>query len=230
MPLNVEITLFEENGRGPGMWFLGVPPTPKVALNCGSPGPVIVDFDALDEGEKRHILVSLNMRKIRTSVPYGDLLRNYAPAPEVAPVVEEFIKQDKIKQASRTVVEEIAAAHTAKAQKCTELTSLGIKVLRAEVEKMDDIQMVKMLRQLELQKPERKRRASILKALEAKVQEHQKQIVLEIEKSAESQPSMVPARYYGKLEVSYEKHVEETDQEIIQFAMGDALKVKETKK
>jgi hypothetical protein len=86
-----------------------------------------------------------------------------------------------------------------------------------------------MLRQLELQKPERKRRGSILKVLEAKIQTHQTQIVLDIEKSAESQPSMVPARYYGKLEVSYEKQVEDTDQEIIQFAMGDPLKIKDTK-
>ncbi len=229
MSLNVEITLFEENGRGPAMWFLGVPPHPRVALNFNSPGPITLDFDTLSEEEKRHIIVSLNMRKIRTSVSYADLLRNYAPAPEVAPVVEEFIKQDDIKQKSRTIVEEVAAARAALQRQCASLFVLGVKSLKTEIAKIEDVQMIKMLRQLELQKPERKRRRSVLEMLEAKIKANQEKIVLEIEKSAASGSLVDPGRPYDKLEVGYSQQIEETDHELVQFAMGDPLKIKDSK-
>jgi hypothetical protein len=229
--MQVEISLFEENSKGPGMWFLGVPPNPKIALNFNSPGPVTVNFDELSEAEKRHIIVSVNMRRIRTSVSYADLMRNYSTQLET-PVVEQLIREGEINQQTKSIEEENAAKRVSREQYCVGLMALGLKSLRSEIEELntenqEDLLVLKTILGMEKSKPKKQQRASVLKLLVAKLQQHNVEVISELEKSSKLGRIVDPFRPYDKLEVQYVDQIEEGDQEIIQIEMSDPTKIKE---
>lgn len=209
------------------MWFLGNPrPNPTIALTFSEPGPVEIDFEELNDAEKAHILTSVRLGKIETNVDYASLFNAYRkPEPVTVP---EPTKQElqvtqlqKDLQAARQVLSERDKLEISLQAKCKYLVSKGVRSLKAALTKEDNIRVFKTI--LAMEQKKKIPRQSVILFLNEKIKQNQIEVIKDIEKSADSPPLVDRFRPYDNIKFE----IEETDQEIIHFAMGAPLEVTE---
>ncbi len=213
-----------------GMWFLGQPRQTKVSFTFASPGPTQIDFAKLEKQEQEHLLRALQTNKINSSVLFTDLYQIYiemhTKAPEPSQEVTNYLAATEKQKEHETALKQLKQREKREADldsRCASIIKLSVRALKSCLAKEQDVRILRKIRALELQKGPQKSRRSILDFLDERIRkltmDYQEQIVKELEKSANSKPLVDPYKPYDK--ISYE--VEETEEDVIQFALGKPI-------
>lgn len=223
----VELSLNEKCG----MWFLGEPRAkPKIAFTYASPGPISIDFTKLAKQEQEHVLRGIQDRRIDCATEFVELYQiytnMYAKAPEPSQEVTQYLQATETQKKKEQAVNELKKRIKKEAdtdKRCEALIKLSVRAIKNTLGKESDVRVLRKVRALELEKGKTKARKSVLDFLQERITkltiESQAQIIKDIEKSSNAEPAVDPKNPYDK--IVYE--VEEDDEEIIKFALGDPI-------
>jgi hypothetical protein len=208
------------------MWFLGDPKNIKISLNFKEKGPVEVDFSALPLSEQQQILLSLQQGTITSDTAFQDLLAHFrkqqekeAPKP-VAPVVQKVDEKEKELEAIKAAAQE---RQNQIEKKCKKMAKQSMRALQASIEKERDVKVLRSFMEVE---KANKDRETILRLLETRIRECQKEVVLEIEAEKKNKPLtyIIPeATFSGDVIESDQTEITLTVEQLQALAAGKGL-------
>lgn len=175
---------------GPPFFFLGDPDKLTLSLTFQQPGPKEIDFSRLSIPDQKKVLAHVLAEQLESTVSYKELFGEYqhifsqsAPAepepqkPAKGPA-KEPVGADQGFSIPKTYLDKEAKFQ----EKCEKLVKKGVKIIKAELKKANDVRMLRTVRDLELKK--KSPRVSVLNFIELELRKMDRAIIESIEKDA----------------------------------------------
>lgn len=183
------------------MWFLGDPPKNiKIALNSNNPGPVEIDFDALESKDQKAVLMGLRYHFIEASEPFEVLYRKYAEAKPVEPqappppVVKQYLEAKKaVRDQDKLLKEQAKILKKEKDldEKAIYFSKKSVRAIKSEIIACEDKHFLNKLRRAEM---ENKGRKAILDQIELQLKKIHYLQSKEVKASLEKADSLPPLK------------------------------------
>lgn len=211
--MKTTLTLLDD---GPPFFFLGDPNKLILSLTYQNPGPQEVDFSVLPLPDQKKVLTHVLAGQVESSVSYDELYGTYQKIfSQDAPAVPESQKPAQ-KPAGADQKLKIPQTYLEKEEKfqakCKKLVKKSFKHLKAELIKANNARMLRIVRDLELQK--KSPRVSVLNFIEVELRKLDRAIVESIENDTNPVTIKAGSSLEGETFVS---DVIESEQETIQF-------------